>query len=140
MSDEQPASGRKTPAQYQQLAQNLDAGMSKKAAMVQAGWSEGQSKKGKIPRAVYALMQTNSKHLIKLGRSITPADQESLVRGKLVDNVNTGKDQSVQSAKLLGQDRRVNMFTPEQLTGIIVLQPPYMTPEQREKALQEPDE
>jgi len=35
-----------------------------------------------------------------------------------------GKDDGVQSAKLLGTDRRVAMWRPDSQAGLVVLQPP----------------
>lgn len=39
-------------------------------------------------------------------------------------NAAQGKDAAVQSLKLLGQDRRVNLWAPDSVTGLVVLQAP----------------
>jgi hypothetical protein len=75
------------------------------------------------------MMAALLKQGIKLGQSITASEQEHLIRGKLLENALTGTDKAVQSLKLLGQDKRVNMFTPESQSGIIVLQVSSPKPE-----------
>ena len=47
-----------------------------------------------------------------------------IVRAKLLENVATNSDSAVQSLKLLGQDRELNLWQPELQTGVIVLQVP----------------
>jgi len=89
--------------------------------------------------AKYSNAQTHRKPY-QSWKVIHPEDQENLVRGRLADNVVKGSDRGVMSAKALGSDKRVSMFTPEFQQGIIVLQPPNMTAEQMQKALQAPDE
>ena len=55
----------------------------------------------------------------------TSGDRATLARLRLVMNVIAGKDQAVQSIKLMGQDREVNMFEPESVIGIqIAVNPP----------------
>jgi hypothetical protein len=56
--------------------------------------------------------------------TISPADQEKLVRGRLVENVIEGKDAGSMSAKILGSERTVNMWTPENQTGVVILAAP----------------
>jgi len=46
------------------------------------------------------------------------------VRGKLLENSMNGKDQAVQSLKLLGADREVNMWQPENVSGGFFLNVP----------------
>ena len=134
------------PARLKKLAAALNEGIPVCAALEQAGWSESQAKKGfqKVPQAVFGMLNTPTRkrieNLINLGKSFTPEDQENLVRGRLADNVVKGSDRGVMSAKALGSDKRVSMFTPEFQQGIIVLQPPNMTAEQMQKALEAPDE
>jgi len=70
----------------------------------------GMSKKGKV--------------LAAMGAQITAKMQEDLVRGRLAQNVISGKDGGSHSAKLLGSDRRVSMFTPEQQAGVIIINAP----------------
>ena len=50
--------------------------------------------------------------------------QQDLVRGRLVENTIRGKDSGSMSAKILGSDKRVNMWTPEQRNNVLILQAP----------------
>src|SRR6185369_15827136 len=90
-------------------------------ALMAAGYSEKVARKGRdgIPQH---MMQALLKEGIKLGQSITPQDQEQLIRGKLLENALMGNDKAVQSLKLLGQDKRVNMFTADSAAGVVAIQ------------------
>jgi len=81
----------------------------------------GLSKKGKL--------------LAKMGRQLDAKTQEDLVRGRLAQNVISGKDGGSHSAKLLGSDRRVNMFTPDQQLGVIVLNAPQSLIDHKDEIL-----
>jgi len=59
-----------------------------------------------------------------LGRKISPERQENLDRGRLVQNVITGKDDAVQSAKQLGADKRMTMWQADSQVGLVVLAAP----------------
>src|SRR5215471_1491508 len=63
-----------------------------------------------------------------------PAVRADLVRLRLIQNLHDGEDRAVQSAKLLGQDRELNLWEPESESGKIVivaslLQLPTMSPD-----------
>jgi len=109
-------------AQQRKAAQNLLEGKSIHASLLDAGYSPVTAAQGfrAIPATVLALMPQES-NLVDLGRALTAEQQENLVRGRLVLNVMKGKDSGVASAYRLGQDKRVNMFTPENQTGVVVL-------------------
>jgi len=53
-----------------------------------------------------------------------PNERQGIVRWRLMKNVLEGKDKAVQSCKLAGMDREIDMFTPENRTGIIIVTPP----------------
>jgi hypothetical protein len=93
---------------------------------LQAGYSESQAAKGwrKVPQAVMQMLPENMKKLIKLGKKTSKDDMRHLVYGRLVANVTEGTDKGAQSAKILGGSRDLNMWTPDQLAGVIVLQAP----------------
>jgi hypothetical protein len=132
---------QKTKAQRQKLARLLKEGTPVCEALLEAGWSETQARKGRgaIPKAVLRLLTPKVKKLLDLG-NIDPDMQEKLTRGRLTMNVIEGSDKGVQSAKALGSDRRVNMFVPDVQQGIIVVVPPTsltsMTPEQKKQLLE----
>ena len=54
-----------------------------------------------------------------------------IVRAKLLENVRDNRDNAVQSLKLLGQDREVSLWQPENAQGVIVVQLPKDFPEER---------
>ena len=103
-------------------AKNMAEGMSIRQSMLDAGYSASTAEQGlrAVPATVLALMPQES-NLVDLGRALTPEQQENLVRGRLMLNTIKGKDCGVASAYRLGQDKRVNMFTPENQTGVVVL-------------------
>ena len=53
-----------------------------------------------------------------------PEIRAHILRSKLIENVANGKDEAVQSLKLLGQDKEVSMWQPESAQGVIVVVPP----------------
>lgn len=128
------------------MAEKIDKGVSPREVLLDAGYSPVQAAKGfaAIPDGVKKLLTAKAKRLIAIGASIDPLMQEKLVRGRLVENVTRGKDGGAQSAKILGSDRRVNMFTPDMQTGVVFLgDPPLfknMSQEERAKLLEAPEE
>jgi hypothetical protein len=120
------AGARKTKAQHQKLAKLLGDGVPVCSALEQAGWAPTQAAKGyaKVPDAVLGMLPAKAQRLIQLGRETGKEDRKALIRGRLIDNATNGKDGGAMSAKILGSDSELNMWTPEQMTGVIVLQPP----------------
>jgi len=106
-------------------AANLTKGMTIKEALMTAGYSTHTASRGiaSIPKKVLRILGRGAQNLRALGE-IEPEDQEKLVRGRLVYNVIKGQDKGVNSAYRLGQDKRVNMFTAESQTGIVILNAP----------------
>lgn len=105
---------------YEKLKIGIRQGKTLKSAMLDAGWPESLARQGRAGIGAVGLRRL-LRDKVDIGRSISPEEQEQLVRGGLIQNALTGKDSAVQSYKLLGQDRRVNMFTPDNQVGIIVL-------------------
>jgi hypothetical protein len=66
------------------------------------------------------------------------------VRGLGYSRTSKGTDKGSLSAKYLGSTRELNLFTPDQMTGIVVLQMPpqlaNMTDEERADLLKPPDD
>jgi hypothetical protein len=101
-------------------------GSVRQSALV-AGYSQNTANMGlkSLPKNLRTYILTRRKKLDKLeklGQTLTAQQQENTVRGALLANVASGKDQAVNSLKMLGQDRRVAMFTPESAMGVIVIQ------------------
>jgi hypothetical protein len=98
-----------------------------RSSALAAGYSKNVANSGlaHLPKNIKTYVLTRQKKLSKLAqlaRNVTPEDQEMTVRGALLANVAQGKDQAVNSLKLLGQDKRVSMFTPDSVNGVIVIQ------------------
>lgn len=132
----------RTPtARHRKLAAELAAREKPiQTIMLENGYSPTVARLGiaGVPRTVLALMPKES-NLIALGQ-INADQQEELVRGRLVYNTLTGSDKGVLSAKALGSDRRVNMFTPDVQTGIVVIAGPNQVLADKDKLLQAPEE
>ena len=84
------------------------------------------------------MLSKKAKGLIKLGRETGKDDRKHLIRGRLIENITQGKDRGALSAKILGGDSEINMWQPEIMAGVIVLQPPPMSDEQRAGMLERP--
>jgi hypothetical protein len=116
------------------FAEALVRGATIEEAALRAGYSQTVAKRGKAGiskgclEAYQAAMNKELQKLTQIGEGVTAQQQESLVRGKLVQNVVEGKDEAAHSLKMLGQDRRVNMFTPESATGIVIIEAPKNLP------------
>jgi hypothetical protein len=133
---------RKTPEQYRKAADLLGQGVPVGKALTEAGWSAKQAAKGysKIPAGVLKLLPAKQKELIALGKSTTPDDMKHAVLGRAIENVMHGKDGGVQSAKLLGSYRDLNMWTPDTQMGLIVLTAPQSVIDNKAKLLASCDE
>jgi len=137
----------KTAEQHREFARAYTNGASLKRALIQAGYSPAQARKGMAivsrSKGLRDAVAEQGKLLRELGRDITAQDQEYLVRGRLVLNTIQGADQGVASAKTLGSDKRVSMWQPEVQQGIVVLSlpPALQDPEVRKRMLEPiPDE
>ena len=114
------------PAMARKVAEGLLKGQTSAAALREAGYSANtvHHSKSAINKTIRAALRAMGGHYIKLGKDLTPEEQELLVRGMLVENVLLKTDAGVQSAKQLGADKRVSMWRADSQVGVIVLQPP----------------
>lgn len=96
-----------------------------KHALMDAGYTEASASRGveSIPNRVIRLMAKKGKRFVELG-GIDADTQEKLVRGRLVYNTIRGDDRGAMSAKVLGSDKRVSMFLPENQIGIQIINAP----------------
>jgi hypothetical protein len=102
------------------------------AELEKAGFSHNQSRKGmrtvmrsRILRRAFliekdAIMKGKPKE--ELGLNLEQA--EGLIVDRLRKNIKAGKDNAVMSAKLLGSHKKLNLWQPENQTGIIVINTP----------------
>jgi hypothetical protein len=118
----------KNAQQHQEFARAYVAGAPLNRALVLAGYSPKQAKKGMmIVNRSKGLRQALSAHgrlLAELGGNITAQQQENLVRGRLILNTIRGTDNGTPSAKALGSEKRVSMWQAESHGDVVVLQAP----------------
>lgn len=127
---------------FDKMARNFAANGKMGAAMVAGGYSVRSAQRGKASMShtnrekfKKALDQHMGKTLSKfaeIGKQVTEEQQEDLVRGALLTNVAQGKDKATASLKMLGSDKRVNMFQPDSTSGVLIIQavpiPPFDFP------------
>jgi hypothetical protein len=136
----------KTADQHQEFARAYANGAPLKQALIQAGYSPKQARKGMAivsrSKGLREAVAEQGKLLRELGRDITAQDQENLVRGRLVLNTIQGTDKGVASARTLGSEKRVSMWQSEIQQGIIVLNMPaaLQDPEVRKRMLESLEE
>jgi hypothetical protein len=109
----------------------IESGASMHDAMIsELGLAESVARKGKagLSKRVLSELAKDGMKFVEIGRQLTAQDQEHFVRGRLYTNALQGKDAGVNSLKLLGQDKRVNMFTPDSVAGIVVIEAPKSLP------------
>lgn len=94
--------------------------------MLAAGYSQSTAKRGKasLSKPMLNALVKQGAQLEYLGGLVSAERQEKIVRGRLLLNTFRGKDEAVQSVKLLGSDRRVAMWRDDAITGVIVLHMP----------------
>lgn len=131
---------RKTPQQHKKLASLLAQDVPVGEALRQAGWSERQSMKGwdAVPDKVLVRLPKKAQRLVALGKT-DKETRKHLVRGRLITNTIQGKDGGAMSAKILGSDTELNLWTPEFQQGLIILQTPQAIIDKKAELLA-PDE
>jgi hypothetical protein len=134
---------RRTREQRRQLMDRIEQGVPEGIckALKDAGYPDSMARQGwnAVPQKVMAMLSAKGRKLMELGRNLTPELQEHLVRGRLAHNTMIGKDGGAMSAKLLGSDKRVNMFVPDNQMGVIVLSAPFKLGEQFDRIAAEAD-
>lgn len=116
----------KTAEQYRLLADLLGEEIPPTKALKMAGWSASQARKGwaSVPRDVVAMLsEKKRKELVERGK-LDKKYLEQLMIGRLVKNIEDGKDGGAQSTKILGSHREINAWIPDNQTGVIVLNCP----------------
>ena len=106
-------------------------GKSLAEALPLGGFSAKQARKGitKILKTRPVLMKAIADEWKKLEKKHGPLInnhklRERAVLTRLIDNVKMGRDKGVASCKLLGQHRDSNLWAPESMTEIIVIECP----------------
>ena len=117
---------------YKQLAEALDEaarnGNPVRDVLLANGYSQSVANQGwdAVPNRALKLMKGHGKgkRLRELGKSLDPKEQAALVIGGLINNIQEGTDNAIQSLKALGNTRDIGMFQQEIQTGIVVLNLP----------------
>lgn len=118
----------KSAQQHQEFARAYVAGAPLKRALVLAGYSPKQAKKGMVivnrSKGLRQAIAEHGKLLAELGGNITVQQQENLVRGRLVLNTIRGVDKGTLSAKVLGSENRVAMWQSDTKHGLVIIESP----------------
>jgi hypothetical protein len=102
-------------------------------SLVDAGYAPKQAKKGMdVVKRTRALRIAFQQETAKIEKELaeTPLRprgwdvREQLILARLEKNIRAGKDTAVMSAKLLGSHKKLNLWQPENQTGIIILNSP----------------
>jgi hypothetical protein len=118
-----------TPEMARKAAKGMAQGLSKQRALKEAGFPPSTVHSSRINRMIRAELKTLGRKYIELGRDLSPEDQAAIVRGRLLENTIIGTDAGVQSAKQLGSDKRISMWTPDSQVGVVILgKPPEVRP------------
>ena len=120
---------------HRQVARKVLAeGKPIRTALLEAGYSQASANQGmaRIRRSV-PLAAAYAQEIERLRNLPVPTAEvrAQIVRAKLLENLRDNRDNAVQSLKLLGQDREVSLWQPENAQGIIVVQLPKVLPEER---------
>lgn len=140
MNDQPQRGKRKSPEQHRKLARLLAEEVPVGQALMQAGWTELQARKGweSVPNGVIATLPKKMKRLVELGKT-DKETRRNLIRGRLVDNITRGKDGGSMSAKILGSDTELNLWTPDVQMGLVVLTAPQAIIHRQDEMLKAED-
>jgi hypothetical protein len=132
----------KTKEHHKIFAKQMVAGNSIKQSMIAAGYSEKQASKGKaaVSNKMLKALAAEGYKMADFGKQFSMDELKNIAIGRLVTNSITGKDGGVMSAKTLGSHRDLNLWTPEQMAGVIVLQAPNFAVENKAKMLAEAED
>ena len=133
---------------YKQLAEALDEaarnGNPVRDVLLANGYSQSVANQGwdAVPNRALKLMkgQSKGKRLRELGKSLDPKEQAALVIGGLINNIQEGTDNAIQSLKALGNTRDLGMFQPDIQTGVVIISVPQPAIDNKAEILNAPEE
>jgi hypothetical protein len=129
-SVEVPIQGRRrlqnNPEGLKDAARRLIAGERPKDVLLAAGYAPGQAKRGKLPKMLLRAIASQSKQFEGIGKTLDPERVANTVKGRLFYNTITGESKGIDAAKALGSMKEYQLFQPDSLTGVIVLQQPSL--------------
>lgn len=121
-----------TDDQVQAFSKAVSAGEPLSSALVEhLGYSPESAKRGKacIPKELQLrLAKDGLRMFATIGKSFDAQQQEHFVRGKALMGAIEGTDKGFNMLKLLAQDKRVNMLTPDSVAGLVVIEVPRSLP------------
>lgn len=108
------------------LKSGLRAGKPLKHAMMEAGYPESTANKGRagLSKRVYRELLRSK---LDIYGDVSAEDRARLFRSAVVENVVTGKDNAVQSLKLMAQDNQLGILTADTLIQAVIIQAPEKT-------------
>ena len=132
-----PKNSPGTKKKHAQLAKDIvQEGMSMKDAMLKAGYSEGSAANLKKFLNTCPGVREAMRKELALWTSENPEHDLGVIRGRLMQIVMTGRDvDAIAAAKVAGQDKRLQMFTPQVQVGILAMPSPMGFKEEMEKHL-----
>jgi hypothetical protein len=133
---------------YKQLAEALDEaarnGNPIRDVLLANGYSQSVANQGwdAVPNRALKLMkgQSKGKRLRELGKSLDPKEQAALVIGGLINNIQEGTDNAIQSLKALGNTRDIGMFQQEIQTGVVIINVPQSAIDRKAEILNAAEE
>ena len=133
---------------YKQLAEALDEaarnGNPVRDVLLANGYSQSVANQGwdAVPNRALKLMkgQSKGKRLRELGKSLDPKEQAALVVGGLINNIQEGTDNAIQSLKALGNTRDIGMFQQEMQTGVVIINVPQSAIDRKAEILNAAEE
>jgi hypothetical protein len=133
---------------YKQLAEALDEaarnGNPVRDVLLANGYSQSVANQGwdAVPNRALKLMkgQSKGKRLRELGKSLDPKEQAALVIGGLINNIQEGTDNAIQSLKALGNTRDIGMFQQEMQTGVVIINVPQSAIDRKAEILNAAEE
>lgn len=122
----------------EKFVESIAQGKTIREALLDAGKSAKQARKG-ISAVNQQMMKGLAKEgyrLVALSEQFTQEQWGKIAIGRLIQNAMLGKDGGCLSAKQLGQHRDLQLWQPETVAGVIVLQTPTKISENVGKILE----
>lgn len=117
---------------HDKAAELIAEGASIERALKDAGYSQATARAGRraiskpVRDKLVKLLGKDWQARVSLGRQIKPEDMRDAVLGGLALNVSERTDAGVQSLKLAGSLKELNMFTQDSVAGVIVIEVPRL--------------
>jgi hypothetical protein len=114
------------PEGLKRAARAILDGRSKTSVLIEAGYSPKQARKCKLPKMLVKAIAANGRQYQEIGKDLNVEVVTNTIKGRLFHNVVTGESKGIDAAKALGSMKEYQLFQPDSLTGVIVLQQPSL--------------